>query len=310
MRQFRPAGSAGFFSSARLLHLPPGERAAPGGGYHLDLRAKAPLDAEPFAAGLPRDRDFVALAQSALGSVERHVAGEDGDHLDRAVRIGRHLLECACREPGASFGALLHRFAYRHGAPLALPWPSAMAQGEAASLFVRLAHLTGEERFAAAAVDVLAPLGVPVESGGVAGRLPDGGFFPEEYPTRPESHVLNGAIFALWGVHDVAAGLGERRFAERFAEGVDALARNVDRWSLGYWSRYDLYPFRPLPNVASSFYHVLHVDQLRVLGRLAGDERLLAAADRFARRYAVRPARALAFAHKAAFRLIVPRDRT
>jgi hypothetical protein len=326
MRQFGPrrstSGSTGFFSSARRLRLPPGE-ALEAGGYHLDLRVKAPVDHDPFQGGpqgrdfvplrgrdfvLPHGRDFVAVAQSGLGSFERFARGEGEQHLERALLLGRHLAACQHRERGPRFGGFLHEVAFTYGRPLRPPWVSGMAQGEAASLLVRLARATGDDALGEAAVDALAPLEQPVGAGGAAGELPGGGWFPEEYPTEPQSHVLNGGIFALWGARDVADALGDARARRLFATGLDSLASSLDRWSLGYLSRFDLFPFRLLPNVASSFYHVLHIDQLRALGSLTGDERVLAAARLFERQHARRAARALAFAHKAAFRMAVPRD--
>jgi hypothetical protein len=180
-----------------------------------------------------------------------------------------------------------------------------MAQGEGASLLVRLYLETGEERLAEAARLALRPLAIPVAEGGVAAAL-DGRELPEEYPTDPPSFVLNGAIFALWGLYDVGTGLGDAEVSGAFEEGVDALAASIDRWDTGYWSRYDLYP-HPMVNVASPAYHTLHIDQLEAMGRIAPRPQLQAALERF-RRYATSaPARARAFAAKAAFRLRVPR---
>lgn len=292
---------AGFFSSAARLRLPPGSHADGVRGYHLDLRAKAPPGRDVDERDLPVGSGFVAVAQAGLGHHERWVAGEGERHLERALRLGRHLL--AAQRPG---GGLAHTYAYRYGGDLAPGWLSAMAQGEAASLFVRLALATGEEPFAEAALRALAPLEVPVEAGGVLGSLA-GRPFPEEYPTAPQSHVLNGAIFAVWGMHDVGTALDAPHWRARFDDHVETLASAVGAWDLGWWSRYDLYPWTRVVNVASSFYQVLHADQLRALCRIVPDERLNRAAERFSRQYGSRRNRARAFASKAAFRLVVPR---
>ena len=96
--------------------------------------------------------------------------------------------------------------------------------------------------------------------------------FPEEYPTQPPSFVLNGGIFALWGLRDVAVALGDEQAARDFAAGAETLAQNLDRWDTGRWSRYDLFP-HPVANPASSFYHDLHVKQLRAMALLHPDVR-------------------------------------
>jgi hypothetical protein len=128
-----------------------------------------------------------------------------------------------------------------------------------------------------------------------------------EYPTDPPSFVLNGAIFALWGLRDVALALGDERAGEEFEAGVDALAASIDRWDTGSWSRYDLYPHR-VANVASRAYHELHLAQLEAMQELAPRPQLAAAAERFAR-YAASPVRqAEALARKALFRVAEPRS--
>src|SRR4029077_6279457 len=129
-------------------------------------------------------------------------------------------------------------------------------------------HLeTGDDRYADAARRALEPLGVDSSEGGVRALL-DGRPWPEEYPTSPPSYVLNGAMFAIWGVRDVGLGLDDRAARETFDELVNTLAESLHRWDLGYWSRYDLSP-HPTINVASSFYHNLHINQLRAMNLLA-----------------------------------------
>ena len=79
-----------------------------------------------------------------------------------------------------------------------------------------------------------------------------------------------------------------------------------DRFDTGRWSLYSLYP-HPLPNVASSFYHALHINQLDAMHRIAPRPELAAVRNRL-RNYADSPIdRKLAFAAKALFRLRVPR---
>ena len=60
---------------------------------------------------------------------------------------------------------------------------------------------------------------LPVADGGVAAEL-DGGYFPEEYPSIPHSYVLNGALFALWGLHDVAVALDDPAARELLDDGA------------------------------------------------------------------------------------------
>ncbi len=270
-------------------------------GYYVDLRAKAESPAWPPPwIDAPAGHVAIAVAQWGLACHERVVAGEGEGWLEGAVAAGERLV--ADQLPD---GRWLDPRPYPHTFPVQAPWPSAMAQGEAASLLVRLFAKTGEERFADAALRALRPYGIPTEQGGVQASLGDGPFF-EEYPTRPGSYVLNGGIFALFGAHDVAAGLGDGGARATFDEGVATLAANLGRWDTGRWSRYDLFP-HPVVNLATLGYHRLHVAQLRGLQLLAPAAGFDAVADRFERYAESRARRGEALARKIVFRLVVRR---
>jgi peptidoglycan/xylan/chitin deacetylase (PgdA/CDA1 family) len=148
-------------------------------------------------------------------------------------------------------------------------------------------------------------MSIPTRDGGVATEL-DGGYFPEEYPTDPASYVLNGAIFALWGLRDVGVGLGDSAAMDLYEQGVDTMARGIDRFDTGSWSLYDLFP-HPIPNVASGAYHQLHITQLEALDLVSPRPELASAAERFRAYQRSRAAQAKATATKVAFRLVVPR---
>lgn len=305
-----PAGSprrrsAGFFSSGKTFFLPVGPRLSADevAGYPIDLRIKAATPSWPPPwLGAREEQWWVAVAQWGLGAHEHWLAGDGEAWLDGARACADHLL--AEQEPD---GGWIHHFRYPHTLPLAPGWLSAMAQGEAASLLVRVHALAGEDRYAEAALRALAPMRVPVAAGGTQADLGGHGW-PEEYPTQPASYVLNGGIFALWGLRDVAVALDDPRARGDFEDGVAALVANLHRWDTGRWSLYDLFP-HPLPNLASSFYHRLHISQLTATNVLAPHPELERVAARFERYAGSRPLSGLAFAHKAAYRLLVPRNR-
>ncbi len=286
---FHPLGLAGHIDPSRPL------------GYYIDLRAKAESPAwPPEWLAAPAGHPAIAVAQWGLACHERSVAGESGAWLEGAVAAGERLVV----DQGPD-GRWLDPRPYSHTFPVRAPWASAMAQGEAASLLVRLFKSTGDERFAAAARRGLEPYAVPTEQGGVRAALGSGPFF-EEYPTRPGSFVLNGGIFALFGAYDVAAALGDETARRRYDDGIETLASNLSRWDTGRWSRYDLFP-HPIANVATLGYHRLHVAQLRALELLTPGAGLGAAADRFEHYAESRINRAEALARKVAFRLVVRR---
>jgi heparosan-N-sulfate-glucuronate 5-epimerase len=299
---------AGFFSSVSTFSLPAGQHVKPGEvrGYYVDMRIKSetPQWPPPDLPG-PDRRLHVMSLQWGLGCFERYLAGEGDIWLAAAEYCADDVV--ALQEPsGRLAGGLPHGTPLRHTFALRPPWLSAMAQGQAASLLVRLYLETGSERYADAAKQALGVLDVDSVDGGVRARL-NGTAFPEEYPTSPPSFVLNGGMFAMWGIHDVGVGLREPDTLAAFGEAADVLAANIHRWDAGYWSRYDLFP-HPVPNLASSFYHDLHVTQLRAMNGLAPRPQLQTTADRWQGYAASSANRGRVFAHKGLFRVLVPRN--
>lgn len=299
---------ARFLSTEGSFPLPLGGQVEPDGvrGYYIDMRVKALAPSWPEgwreAAGFV---SYDAFAQMGLGCYERYLAGEGEAWLRMAEEVG-DLLVSSQELGGPRDGGLVHHYLLGHTFPVRPPSLSAMSQGQAASLLVRLHLETGAERYADGAVRALRPLEVPSSRGGVQARL-DGRPFPEEYPTEPGSFVLNGAIFAMWGQRDVGIGLADAAAAAAFAESVETLARNIHRWDTGSWSRYDLFP-HPVTNVASPAYHRLHTNQLKAMYAVEPRRELATAIAVFERYGASRSARAAAFARKLAFRVAVPRN--
>jgi heparosan-N-sulfate-glucuronate 5-epimerase len=286
------------------FRLPAGRRSDPERvhGYPVDFSDRA-VRPEPWGFEPGREL-WVPFVQWGLGCHERWLDSGDERWLGGARRAGDVLVAEQERD-GSRAGAWLHGFDYPHTFDVRGPWASGMAQGEAASLLVRLHSATGNGAYADAAVAALGPLLRPAADGGAAALL-GGALVPEEYPTARPSLVLNGLIFGLWGLRDLAVGLGDDRARSAFEDGAAALARNVERWDTGSWSLYDLHP-RRVANWASPAYHQLHLTQLEATGALVSHPELERAAARFRGYARSRARRAHAFARKAAFRVAVPR---
>jgi heparosan-N-sulfate-glucuronate 5-epimerase len=160
------------------------------------------------------------------------------------------------------------------------PWPSCLAQGEGVSVLVRAYRATGDRRYLTQARAALRLLEVSVGEGGVASTLADGGFFVEEYPGGRHRHVLNGALFAIVGLHDLVRLSGEGEDAAvALRDGLlHTLERNLGLWSVGGWSIYSLdRSGLGLPNACTVHYHQVHIALLEHLAPLApGVEPVLA----------------------------------
>lgn len=258
-------------------------------GYYIDFSAKttSPSAADPTQL-LP-----AGLAQLALGWWERILAG-DVD-AERRFRETCELLVRTSHADGESLVWLyrIHDRKY-HTEP---PTISCLSQAQAASVLVRRFLLDGAAADADLARRALRPLlqdGAP----SVVARLAKGPAL-EEAPSSPPSLILNGWIYALWGLRDVAIALADGPAAEMLEGSTACLVELLPRYDAGWWSRYSLYPHR-LPDLAKLFYHRLHVDQLEVMHRLTSKAVFRDVADRW-RDYDTPGARARLVAQKSFF---------
>lgn len=296
------------FGSERSFDPPLGRHWEPGRpvGYYIDFSLKVSEPRWPPIWMPPLESQWhVATVQWGLGALERFLNGDGDAYLNAAHGVAEYLLDLQHRE-GPHDGGWRQLNPMDHTYRIDPPWLSGITQGEGASFFARLHRRTGDERYADAARRALRPMGVPVAEGGLLADL-DGAPFVEEYPSDPPSFVLNGAIFSLWGYHDVHALLGDADAGATFDRLTDAMARNMWRFDTGEWSLYDLYP-HVLPNLASPAYHLLHIKQLRILDQLAPRPQLEQAVERFERYRSSPRRRRKAVARKVAFRLAVPRN--
>jgi hypothetical protein len=164
-------------------------------------------------------------------------------------------------------------------------------------VFIRAFLLTENPRWRHLALEALGPL-LPGAESELVFESEEGPVL-EEVASDPPSHILNGWIYALWGLWEAKIAL-EHDGAEAMLESsLQCLRDMLHRYDVGWWSRYSLYP-HALPDLAKPFYHALHVDQLVVLHRLFGGADLAETAARW-RRYDSTVGRVRAVAQKAAF---------
>lgn len=253
-------------------------------GYYIDFTAKTTSPVAGDADLLPA----IQLIQLALGWWERHVAGD-------GAALGRFLELCAeVERRGVRHGESL-RWPVNVAVPkygLAPGWFSALAQGQAASVFIRAQLATGEDRYGELALRAVAPFLADSELSG-------GGAILEEAPSEPPSHILNGWMSALWGLWDVALGLDHAPARDRFGASLASLRAMLPRYDTGWWTLYSLYP-HPVKDLAKPIYHRFHVTQLEVYERLTGFDDIRATRARWAAYDRPAP-RVRAIAQKAAF---------
>jgi hypothetical protein len=150
---------------------------------------------------------------------------------------------------------------------------SAMAQGQAISLLLRAYQVTEESRYLDRAIAASSAYFHTIEKGGVSWHDPEGGVVFEEAAALPPSHILNGWIYALWGLFELSLLVEDPRVRRLYDDGLATLRRYLHHYDGGAWSYYSLLA---TPNgfrkYATLKYHGFHIAQLQVLASMTGDE--------------------------------------
>lgn len=221
----------------------------------------------------------IAIAQYGLGNYNLFRRTDDRGRRDRFLAVAEWLVDNLEENDG---GLLVwnHHFDWEYRTPLRSPWYSALSQGQGLSLLVRAHRETGEARYLEAARAALETFYHPLEDGGVSYWDREGRIWFEETVVDPPTHILNGYLWASWGIYDIALHTDDSRALALWEDAVETLSQCLGQFDLGYWSMYDL-PGTRMRNPASWFYHALHIVQLRIMYRLTGKPVFQEFADRW-----------------------------
>ena len=167
-----------------------------------------------------------------------------------------------------SYGVWEYEFGYPQYEAVP-PWISGLSQGLGISVMIEAWKLTGDESFLQIASLALNTFKMSTSEGGVKSTWPDGSDWFEEYPSAPNSHVLNGFIFALAGIHDYYEVTGDKEAKKMFDTGVASLRKHIGEYDIGFTSLYD----QDKKNKATAgVYHLIHIHQLLWLHYATGDD--------------------------------------
>jgi heparosan-N-sulfate-glucuronate 5-epimerase len=227
--------------------------------------------------GLPKARvgnvvydNPVTLSQFALATYGRHLNKAPGA-LGMFTTTVEKLISMQAGNGGLPYAVDLP---YRDQV-LKRGWISAMAQGQALSVFARALHMDpGHHRYREAGDKAFKNLMTPVSKGGGLTDLGDldpslSGFpYFAEYPLKPNSFTLNGFMFTLLGLYDWSQ--FDPDAAAAFESGLLTLERVLPYHDLEGYSTYDLVhmvenqkPYVPMP------YEGIHVYLLHALNSVS-----------------------------------------
>jgi hypothetical protein len=144
----------------------------------------------------------------------------------------------------------------------------AMMQGQGISVLLRAWQIGGKTEYLAITKRAFESMRKTLDEGGVSCKC-DEGIWLEEYPNRAApSHVLNGHIWALFGVWDMWRVTKDSAARELFDQGIAVLKADLDKYDTGYWV---LYGQRGQSRPIDSAHLHCQIEQLKVLAALTHD---------------------------------------
>jgi len=278
------------------------------GNYNLFRRATHPVIARSVSDACPERRRGKAISSShsRLEIASPPSAARNDNESEQRRRkflaVADWLVANLEQNP-AGLWVWNHHFDWEYRTPLKAPWYSALSQGQGISLLVRAHRETDNPAYLEAAQRAFETFLKTTDGGGVSFVDGEGYTWFEEAIVDPPTHILNGFLWASWGVYDYFLHTRDEQAQRLFDEAVRTLRHNLPQFDAGFWSLYEQSGTR-LKMLASPFYHHLHIVQLKVMHRLTDEPVFADYAQRWEayRRSFVK--RNLALGYKALFKLL------
>lgn len=148
-------------------------------------------------------------------------------------------------------------------------WVSAMAQGECLSFYLRMYQLLNDHTILDKCHLIFQAMLLPVSENGVKTTDANGFEWLEEYPSTPSSFVLNGFIYALFGIQDYFRVTTSEIARKELESYFNTLEHNINQYDAGFWSYYDL-QYKEL--VKFYYQKNVHAPQMQAMYKLTGNE--------------------------------------
>lgn len=280
------------------------------GPYYMTFADKAsyagPRDKDgvilfDYFGNIGRQYNPVAIAQYGLGHYNLYLKTKDQKNLNECL-IHADWLVRNLENNEKAIPVWKHHFEWHYKKVLAPGWYSALSQGSGISLLVRAHNETKKEIYREIAENAFISMTKDMDNGGVLFTDKSGDIWLEEYVVAPPTHIINGFLWAFWGVWDFVLMTGDKD-AENFLHAcLNTLRDNLHRYDTGSWSLYDLSKQR-MKMLASPFYHALHITQLKAAYILTGEPAFREYAEKF-ENYQRNPIKkTLALVHKSVFKI-------
>jgi heparosan-N-sulfate-glucuronate 5-epimerase len=243
------------------------------GGYHGSMDANG-VPLVSYQSG--SFHNPISIAQYALANMTAFRRGEASRERRARAQLD-WLVSAQCRD-----GEWTGCWVMAHDDPkypwLRTPWSSALTSGNAISALLRGWQLFDDNAYGEAGH--LAYEGLHAARDQALYEEAGSELWYEEYPGVPPVHVLNGHVYALFGVADYARVTGDSTADARWRRAAATALSRLAEFDLGYWSAYDLRWREP---VTLHYQKNIHIPQMRILAALTGEPEFGVVADRWER---------------------------
>lgn len=235
----------------------------------------------------------VNLAQYGLHMVESFRATDDPEYLARAVANARALVDGSqvvgdARWFGYDWD---HRLNGDDALTMPATWYSGMGQGQALSLFVKLYQETEDETWLEVADETFASFTVERATGSLwSAHVVDGSLWFEENAAGglPDTHIVNGHMYAMFGQYDYALETGDEWAMQLFDGGAATMVNTFESFrvpeGISYYCAAD---YCRENDWQPEGYHRGVANQFDMLALMTGNSRFLTMADTFRSDYVV-----------------------
>lgn len=244
----------------------------------------------------------IAIAQYGLGNYNLYLRTSEKKRKTKFLNAADWLVDNLEVTPQGT-KVWYHHFDWEYRDNLKAPWHSALAQGQGISLLVRVFSETGDNRYLAAAREAFHTFQNGVEEGGVTHTDDNGYIWFEETIVDPPTHILNGFMWAAWGIYDYFLAVKDNRAKRLFNEAVKTLRDNLYQFDAGFWSLYEQSGTRMMM-LASPFYHNLHIIQLQVMHKLTEEPVFKRVSEKWDSYRQSKLKRAIALIYKSFFKIL------
>lgn len=225
--------------------------------YICDLSPKSYWTGQPDTRGVPRNllNDgepvyfSIGIIQKLLGNLE----------LKQSITGSENLIEWICNS--IDHNDCIPTWAHARDRTTSIY--SAMAQGQALSALIRV-HNCSPSAMTSSSIDRLCNGFI---NGNKHGLILNSQMGPKliETPDIKKSVILNGWIYALWGLREAAVKTKRSDILNLADDTTNCLVDSLIDFYDDRWSYYD-----DKGRIASPFYHRLHITQLSALYKMTG----------------------------------------